>query len=102
LEQLKFPAAFPAAPLQRILMKATPMGVLRRPEVGFATSEALSMQSKLKYPQLANVVFLDRIGETLREATGDIPHEKLPEDIQRLLRRLERIEIRNARKKTDE
>jgi hypothetical protein len=98
LEQLKFPAA----PLQRILIKATPMGVLRRPKVGFATSEALSVQPKLKYPQLANVVFLDRVGQTLREATSDIPHQELPEDIQRLLRRLERIEIRNARKEADE
>ena len=58
------------------------------------------MQPKPKYPQLANIVFLDRIGETLREATSAVPYEKLPEDIQRLLRRLERAEIRDARKKT--
>jgi len=59
------------------------------------------VQLKPKYPQLANIVFLDRIGETLREATCDIPHEKLPEDIQRLLRRLERIESKDARKMAD-
>ena len=85
-------------------MNATPMGVLRRPKVGFdgfGPSEAFFMQLKPKYPQLANIVFLDRVGQTLREATSDIPHEELPVDIQRLLRRLERVEIRNAGRKTD-
>jgi hypothetical protein len=44
------------------------------------------VQLKPKYPKLANIVFLRRVGRTLREATGDIPQEQLPDDIQRLLR----------------
>jgi hypothetical protein len=56
------------------------------------------MQRKPKYPQLANIVFLDKVGDTLREATSDIPKEQLPEDIVRLLRRLERVALREARK----
>ena len=51
-----------------------------------------------KYPQLKNVVFLDKIGETLRQATSDIAREDLPDDIRRLLRRLERVELREQRK----
>ena len=51
-----------------------------------------------KYPQLKNVVFLDKIGDTLRQATSDIAREELPDDIQRLLRRLERAELREQRK----
>jgi hypothetical protein len=51
-----------------------------------------------KYPQLKNVVFLDKIGDTLRQATSEIAREDLPDDIQRLLRRLERVELREQRK----
>ncbi len=51
-----------------------------------------------KYPQLKNVVFLDKIGDTLRQATSDIAREDLPDDIHRLLRRLERVELREQRK----
>ena len=51
-----------------------------------------------KYPQLKNVVFLDKIGDTLRQATSDIAREDLPDDIQRLLRRLDRVELREQRK----
>lgn len=51
-----------------------------------------------KYPQLKNVVFLDKIGDTLRQATNEIAREDLPEDIQRLLRRLERVELREKLK----
>jgi hypothetical protein len=51
-----------------------------------------------KYPQLKNVVFLDKIGDTLRQATSDIAREDLPDDIRRLLRRLERVELREQRK----
>jgi hypothetical protein len=51
-----------------------------------------------KYPQLNNVVFLDKIGETLRQATSDIAREDLPDEIHRLLRRLERVELRDQRK----
>ena len=51
-----------------------------------------------KYPQVKNVVFLDKIGETLRQATSDIAREDLPEDIVRLLRRLDRVELREQRK----
>jgi hypothetical protein len=60
------------------------------------------MRSKPKYPQLANVVFLDKVGETLRRATADITREDLPEDILLLLRRLERIERRESLKPTDD
>jgi hypothetical protein len=56
------------------------------------------MQRKPKYPQLANIVFLDKVGDTLREATSDIPKEQLPEEIVLLLRRLERLALRDARK----
>ena len=45
-----------------------------------------------KYPQLKNVVFLDRVGDALRRTTTDIAKEDLPENIQLLLRRLERLE----------
>jgi hypothetical protein len=41
---------------------------------------------------LANIVFLDKVGETLRQVASDITREELPEDIQLLLRRLERLE----------
>ena len=56
------------------------------------------MRRMPKYPQLKNVVFLDKIGDTLRQATSDIAREDLPDDIQRLLRRLERVELREQRK----
>jgi hypothetical protein len=67
-----------------------------------ATSKASSMQLKPQYPQFANIVFLDRVGQTLRWVTSDIPREELPDDIKRLLRRLERVEIRDARRKAGE
>jgi hypothetical protein len=51
-----------------------------------------------KYPQLQNVVFLDRVGDTLRQATSGIAEEQLPENIQLLLRRLERVEARDKRR----
>jgi hypothetical protein len=95
LEQLKFPAALCTAPFYG-----------SDSDGSFATaecwSEASSVQLKLKYPQLANIVFLGHVGQTLREATSDIPQEELPKDIQRLLRRLERVEIRDARRKAGE
>ena len=56
------------------------------------------MRRMPKYPQLKNVVFLDKIGDTLRQATSDIAREDLPDDIQRLLRMLERVELREQRK----
>jgi hypothetical protein len=59
------------------------------------------MRSKSKYPQLANVVFLDKVGETLRQATADITRAELPEDIL-LLRRLERIERKESLKRPDD
>lgn len=55
-----------------------------------------------KYPQLKNIVFLDKVGETLRQATSDVVREELPEEIQRLLRRLERQERERALKSQDE
>jgi hypothetical protein len=47
-----------------------------------------------KYPQFANVVFLGKVGDTLRQVVGDTATADLPEDIRLLLRRLERIERR--------
>ena len=44
-----------------------------------------------KYPQFANVVFLGKVGDTLRQVVGDTATADLPEDIRLLLRRLERI-----------
>jgi hypothetical protein len=52
--------------------------------------------------QIDNIYFLTRIGQSLRWATNDIAREELPEDIQRLLRRLERVEIKEARRKGSE
>jgi hypothetical protein len=60
------------------------------------------MRRKPKYPQLANVVFLDKVGETLRQATADITREELPEDILLLLRRLERLERKESMKRLDD
>lgn len=60
------------------------------------------MRRRPKYPQLANVVFLDRVGETLRQATADITREELPEDILLLLRRLERFERKESMKRPDD
>jgi hypothetical protein len=47
-----------------------------------------------KYPQFADVVFLGKVGNTLRQVVGDTATADLPEDIRLLLRRLERIERR--------
>jgi hypothetical protein len=47
-----------------------------------------------KYPQFANVVFLGKVGHTLRQVVGNTANADLPEDIRLLLRRLERIERR--------
>jgi hypothetical protein len=47
-----------------------------------------------KYPQFANVVFLGKVGDTLRQVVGNTANADLPEDIRLLLRRLERIERR--------
>ena len=51
-----------------------------------------------KLPQLKNVVFLKRVGHTLRQATSDVAKEELPQEILHLLRRLERIELRDKRR----
>jgi hypothetical protein len=45
-----------------------------------------------KYPQLANVIFLGEVGETLRQATSAIAQEELPAEIRSLLQKLERVE----------
>ena len=60
------------------------------------------MRPRPKYPQLANLVFLDKVGETLRHVTSDIVQEELPEDIRLLLRRLERLEQMEAFKDPDD
>ena len=54
------------------------------------------MSPMRKYPQFANIVFLGKIGDTLRQAIGDTAHADLPTDIRLLLRRLERIERRQG------
>jgi hypothetical protein len=64
-------------------------------------SRLISMRRRPKYPQLANIVFLDKVGETLRQVTSDITREELPEDIRLLLRRLERLERKETLKKND-
>jgi chaperonin cofactor prefoldin len=53
-----------------------------------------------KYPQFADVVFLGKVGNTLRQVVGDTATADLPEDIRLLLRRLERIERRQNIPKT--
>ena len=60
------------------------------------------MRLRPKYPELANLVFLDKVGETLRQATSDIAQEELPEDIRLLLCRLERLEQEKAFKNPDD
>jgi hypothetical protein len=52
--------------------------------------------------RIDNVVFLSRIGQTLRWATQDVAHEDLPPDIKRLLGRLERLEAREAKRDESE
>ena len=47
-----------------------------------------------KHPQFADVVFLGKVGNTLRQVVGDTATADLPEDIRLLLRKLERIERR--------
>ena len=54
------------------------------------------MYLRPKYPRLKNIVFLDRVGESLRGATSDIAQEELPEDMRLLLRPLERVERKPA------
>jgi hypothetical protein len=49
-----------------------------------------------KHPQLANIVFLGKVGDSLRDAIGSTATCDLPEEIQLLLRRLERLERRDA------
>lgn len=58
-----------------------------------------TMQRRPKFPHFQNVVFLDRIGDTLRQATSDIAREDLPENIRLLLRRLDRLDMRDQRRK---
>jgi hypothetical protein len=54
-----------------------------------------------KYPQFENVVFLGKVGDTLRQTIGSTADVDLPEDIRLLLRRLERIERRQGLPKLD-
>jgi hypothetical protein len=57
---------------------------------------------KPKYvARVDNVYFLHRVGNSLRWATSDILLEELPEHIRLLLRRLERLEQREAMLKRD-
>jgi hypothetical protein len=59
------------------------------------------MSTLQKYPQFANVVFLGKVGDTLRQVIGNTATADLPEDIRLLLRRLERIERRQGLPKPD-
>ena len=60
----------------------------------------VAMDRKPKYvAQIDNIYFVKRIGASLREATADTVRDKLPENIQLLLRRLERLEAKDAGKK---
>ena len=47
--------------------------------------------------QVGNIYFLARIGSALRWATSDTAREELPPEIQRLLRKLDRLDAREAR-----
>ena len=48
--------------------------------------------------QVGNIYFLAQIGSALRWATSEIARAELPDDIQRLLRKLDRLESREPRK----
>jgi hypothetical protein len=52
------------------------------------------MSQLQKYPQFANITFLGKVGETLRQAIGETATSDLPEVIRLRLRRLERMERR--------
>ena len=54
---------------------------------------------KPKYTaRLDNVYFLAQIGASLRLATQDIAREELPTNIKLMLRRLDRLEVRDKAK----
>ena len=79
--------------------------------IGFRTEQQptlaacikVAMDRKPKYvAQIDNIYFVKRIGASLREATADTVRDKLPENIQLLLRRLERLEAKDhGKKQTD-
>jgi hypothetical protein len=51
---------------------------------------AAGMEHDTKYAaRLANVYFLRLLGTSLRRATADVPGRKMPEEISRLLRKLQ-------------
>ena len=52
------------------------------------------MSQLQKYPQFANITFLGKVGETLRQAIGETATSDLPENIRLLVRRLDRMERR--------
>lgn len=55
------------------------------------------MHENRKYAlRIDNVYFLKRLGASLREATADVPKEELPEEIRLALRRLDRLDAREA------
>ena len=57
------------------------------------------MHRSPKYPRLNNIIFLGKVGKTLRQATSEIAREELPENIVLLLRRLDRFERKDELKK---
>ncbi len=44
--------------------------------------------------RVGNIIFLTRIGSTLRWVTSDIVDEELPTEVKLLLRRLDRLEAK--------
>jgi hypothetical protein len=75
---------------------------MRKPGTHDTRGHSTVAMAKKYVAQIDNIYFLTRIGQSLRWATNDIAREELPEDIQRLLRRLERVEIKEARRKGSE
>jgi hypothetical protein len=66
----------------------------------FSRARGKDLMAKSKVAaKLENIVFLSNIRASLRWATSDIARENLPEEIVRLLRRLDRIEYRQTGKK---
>jgi hypothetical protein len=59
---------------------------------------AINVKS-LGTPNHVNIVALEGIGRRMRALTSHITHEELPKDIDRLLKRLERVDVRRPRKK---
>jgi hypothetical protein len=76
------------------------IGFRTEQQPSLATCIKVAMDRKPKYvAQIDNIYLVKRIGASLREATADTVRDRLPENIQLLLRRLERLEAKDSRKK---